>query len=756
METVLNSKKYQIEEEEKKSSKFLGFFKEHYYNLYKFFAKNKLLNCVKSTVVLLLPVLLLGFIATVLNYTFGAALDEDGVNIYSVILDLTFNTYTLYFTIILAYKYMKDRITNFPTMLVVIGTAVAATLIVSSSQEGDTLNLGIEYIFFGIIFVYFSVNIFCKLLKKKKTKYKIYTTEAQKTFHLIITLLVPVLIVIIPAVALAAIFSITGTETALGMIALPFKFIFKHCTVEWLNAAILAVASNVGRYFGLGLGTEFAYAELSGEIAFDGILKSAFNLYFVNMPLVFGFALALFIFGRAKKDKVYGGLSVIPASLNCSQVVTYGVPIMLNPLALIPCIFVPIITSIVSYFMCLSMNIEIIGNLQGNYLLVGYNAYIVGNNNSLAILVQFVSIAISFACFIPFVLLNNYAKSRAFKENVKELYPKYIAAKAKHKSVTIFDFDFELGETAKILARQLMSDINLMKDVREKVIELNNKKETFKAKEFEIGKRELLDKLKKNLKIKSYFQPIVGNNVEFDEAGKPTYFEIKGMECLMRWWYKDNYIIPPLALEIARTCGLEYEINYYLWENMLVNVDRKKCKSFITFNISMTCLENENFVSDIEELFNRYEIDPSGFVIEITEEDEFTNEDVALEKICELKEKGFVFAIDDYGAGQTSMKYFQSNAFELVKIDGDLVKKAKENMQVYDIIGNIRELGKKSQKFSNIQFKVLCEFIEDKESFDRLKELKIVYYQGYLFGKAQEFDDIVQNPMMVKGSQKHV
>ena len=115
------------------------------------------------------------------------------------------------------------------------------------------------------------------------------------------------MLVIIPAVALAAIFSFTGTETALGMIAVPFKFIFKHCTVEWLNAAILAVASNVGRYFGLGLGTEFAYAELSGEIAFDGILKSAFNLYFVNMPLVFGFTLALFIFGRAKKDKVYGG-----------------------------------------------------------------------------------------------------------------------------------------------------------------------------------------------------------------------------------------------------------------------------------------------------------------------------------------------------------------------------------------------------------------------------------------------------------------
>ena len=103
------------------------------------------------------------------------------------------------------------------------------------------------------------------------------------------------------------------------------------------------------------------------------------------------------------------------------------------------------------------------------------------------------------------------------------------------------------------------------------------------------------------------------------------------------------------------------------------------------------------------------------------------------------------------------MKYFQTNAFELVKIDGDLVKKAKENEQVYDIIGNIRELGKRGQKYANIQFKVLCEFIEDKDSFDRLKNLHVDYYQGYLFGRAMEFDEIANSPMMVKtGSIKHV
>lgn len=762
MEAVLNSKKFQIEEEEKKSSKFIGFFKEHYYKMYKAFANNKLLNCVKSTVVLLLPVIIVGFIATILSYMFGDYIvtDDEGIttDVSKLIIELTFNFYTFYFTIILAYKYMKDRITNFPTMLFTTFTAVLGTMVITSGQQGDAINMGIENILFGIIYAYFTVNVFAKLLKRKKHRFKIYTTEAQKTFHFIISLIIPFAIVIVPTVLISIILQTIGTETGLTTITAPFIFIFNHCKVEWLNSAIFALASNMGRYFGLGIGTEIARAELSGRVVFNGLLRSNFNLYFVNVPVVLGFSLALFIFGKAKKDKVYGGISIIPASLNCTQVVTYGVPIMFNPLALIPFIFVSIITSITSYFMLTSMHINVAEQINSSYILVGYNAYSITNDNSLAMLVQFISIAISFACFIPFVLLNNYAKNRAFKENIKEMYPKYLEAKAKHKSVTIFDFDFELGETAKILCIQLIKDMQLMDDVRTKVIELNSKRDLYKVKGFETVKRELLNKLKKSLKIKSYFQPLVGGNVEFNEEGKPINFEVRGLECLMRWWYNDNYIIPPLALEIARQAGLEYEINSYLWENMLINVDRKKCKSYVTFNISMNCLEKDSFIDDINALFERYDMDPSGFVIEITEEDEFKNEEVALQKICELKEKGFVFAIDDYGAGQTSMKYFQTNAFELVKIDGDLVKKAKENEQVYDIIGNIRELGKRSQKYANIQFKVLCEFIEDKESFDRLKELKVDYYQGYLFGKAMDFDELVKNEniKLAKGSQKHV
>ena len=114
MEAILNSKKFQIEEEEKKSSKFISFFKEAYYKMYKTFANNKMLGYIKSTIALLLPILLIGYIcAALLKANIFPSMEEALLNIYNI----TLGIYTLYFTVVLTYKYMKDKITVFPVML---------------------------------------------------------------------------------------------------------------------------------------------------------------------------------------------------------------------------------------------------------------------------------------------------------------------------------------------------------------------------------------------------------------------------------------------------------------------------------------------------------------------------------------------------------------------------------------------------------------------------------------------------------------
>ena len=748
-----NAKKYEIEDETKHSSKLISGIKDLYYKLYKSFANSNFLGCFKKTIIMTLPIIVIGviiyFIANFPVSAYQDFLTDSGFSSALVaIYTATLGSVTLYFTIILTYKFMKDKITSFPIMTITILSAVICVSLLSSSLSDDaSVNYGFQNLFLGIFFSYYTVKVFCYFTNKRKITYKVYTTDTRKTIIMILNLLIPFAVVFIPTVIIMVITQALGFDSFIYVIAKPFILIFENLKIELLVGIIYALIENVCLFFGIGIDIPFSDANMTG------IINPTFMQQFIYVPMILGFAITLLIISKKKTDKIYGAASIPSSGFLLARPVHYGYSMILSPFALIPTILVPIITTISSYYLFQGFNMEIVGS--SDLPIIFYNGYKL-TNNYFGILVQGINIIFSGLVFIPFILLNNYAKDRAFKENVKNLYIRYLEAKQKNKDISIFDFDYELGETAKVLCNQLIKDMELMKEVENRVVDLNNDRDKYKAKEFDLGKRELLDKLKKQLKIKSYFQPIVASHVDFNEEEKPTNFEIRGMECLMRWWYNDIYIIPPLALEIARNAGLEYDINFYLWQNMLINVDRKKCKSYITFNISMNCLERASFVDDLMMLFDRYDMDPSGFVIEITEEDEFDNEDEALEKICTLKEKGFDFAIDDYGAGQTSMKYFQTNAFELVKIDGDLVKKAKENEQVYDIIGNIRELGKKGQKYANIQFKVLCEFIEDKDSFERLKELKIDYYQGYLFGKAMEFDEIVNSPMMPRGSQKHV
>lgn len=763
MQKVMNSKKYSFEEETKHSNKLATAIKESYYKMHKVFANSSFIGCLKKSIVMTLPIIVLGVIfSIILNLPFDSYQNFiDGTDFQLFLkgaVNTTFGSITLLLTIILTYKYMKDKITSYPIMTITIITAVICVALLSCkiTEITDDLgeifkdanpNFGFENIYLGIIFSFFSVKVFAFFSKKKIIKYKVYTTETKKNVILIIHSLLPFLIVFIPSLIIFLLVFYFNIGSLTNVFAKPFILIFENANIDLLNGVIYAFISSVGLFFGVGVDEAFNSANMSG------VINPNFMNVFVFIPMMVGLAISLLIFSKRRTDRIYGASAIPTSAFGLFKPIHYGYSLILNPFSIIPTLIIPIVTTITSYLLFLGFNIDSSGTFNYNFLFL--NAYRL-TDSYWAILIVIINVAISGLIFIPFILLNNYAKDRAFKDNIKELYPKYIEAKAKNKRVTIFDFDYELGETAKVLCNQLIKDMELMKEVETKVIDFNKQKESYNKKEFELKKRELLDKLKKQLKIKSYFQPIVSNHVEFDEENKPTYFDIKGMECLMRWWYDGNYIIPPLALEIARYADLEYEINYYLWQNMLINVDRKKCKSFITFNISMNCLEKTSFIDDITTLFDRYDMDPSGFVIEITEEDEFKNEENALNKIIELKEKGFDFAIDDYGAGQTSMKYFSTNAFELVKIDGDLVKKAKENEQVYDIIGNIKELGKKGQKYANIQFKVLCEFIEDKDSFERLAKLKVDYYQGYLFGKAQEFDEIVSSPMMAKGSQKHV
>ena len=110
-----------------------------------------------------------------------------------------------------------------------------------------------------------------------------------------------------------------------------------------------------------------------------------------------------------------------------------------------------------------------------------------------------------------------------------------------------------------------------------------------------------------------------------------------------------------------------------------------------------------------------------------------------LELIKKIRAFGYTFALDDFSMGHTSLQYLQHNQFDIVKLDGNLVKSLLDNGRTKEIINSIVYLSK------SLDFKVLAEFVETAEQRDALEQIGCLLYQGYLFSPAVDRDTLLSD-----------
>lgn len=81
-------------------------------------------------------------------------------------------------------------------------------------------------------------------------------------------------------------------------------------------------------------------------------VRASFDLYghFGGAGATIGLVIAMFVFGRNADTKAMRAVSVAPSVFNINEPIIFGVPIILNPIYIIPWIFVPMICISVGYF----------------------------------------------------------------------------------------------------------------------------------------------------------------------------------------------------------------------------------------------------------------------------------------------------------------------------------------------------------------------------------------------------------------------
>ncbi|MBR5421847.1 MAG: PTS sugar transporter subunit IIC/EAL domain-containing protein [Lachnospiraceae bacterium] len=435
------------------------------------------------------------------------------------------------------------------------------------------------------------------------------------------------------------------------------------------------------------------------------IVSKSFIDTFVNMGgtgCMIGLLLAAMIFGKRSSTKKLSRLALLPNIFNISELLVFGFPVIYNPMLLIPFVVAPVLCFTNAYLLTRvgfmpQVTTEVVWTIPA--LFSGYLA----TGSARGVIVQLLNILISIGCYAPFVVLYEKHSEDVFSSSMKELVGILKKCEETTEEIVLTECEGTVGRLAKQLASDLEQSLNTSSAEEGKVLS------------------PLLMK----------YQP------QFDNTGRCI-----GAEALLRWNHQAYGIIyPPLAVHLAKESGNLYRLETYIFESSLRDLDSfKKCfgEDFkLSVNVTVTTLYEKSFVPFLQSLAEQYRIKPGNVCIEITEETALVTTEETGELIKKIRSFGYTFALDDFSMGHTSLQYLQHNQFDLVKLDGNLVKSILSNDRTKEIINSIVYLS------ASLDFKVLAEFVETVEQKEALEQIGCLLYQGYLYSPAVDRDTLI-------------
>lgn len=236
--------------------------------------------------------------------------------------------------------------------------------------------------------------------------------------------------------------------------------------------------------------------------------------------------------------------------------------------------------------------------------------------------------------------------------------------------------------------------------------------------------------------FKIYFQPKINGKTQ----------EISSAEVLVRWQRDaDTIWYPDMFLPILEETGEIQALDYYVYETAFQWMSERKREGEkilpLSLNISPVHFRNiSRFTFHVEKLLDKYKIDSSDLIFEITETTYIHNIEAVNQMIHFFHKKNIRISMDDFGSGYSSLNLLKDILFDEVKIDKRFLSSGlSEKGRI--VLEEIFHLLKRTDKF------IVCEGVETKEMVDFLVGEGCDELQGYYYYRplAQEsFEMLLQ------------
>ena len=420
---------------------------------------------------------------------------------------------------------------------------------------------------------------------------------------------------------------------------------------------------------------------------------------------ILALVIAIFLFAKTSNLKKLAKMAATPVLFNIGELMMFGFPVICNPYLLIPFILVPEACYSFAYLLSMVNFLPAVENEVNWTTPVFLNGYL-ATGSVKAIIVQLLNIVLAVEIYAPFLIIYERKYMRKLSNSLDSLIKILKHSEETTEPVVLTECEGNEGRLAKHLANDLEENIS-----------------------YGFSEKPSLER--NSLMMK--YQP------QFDNNEKCI-----GAESLLRWNHeKYGIIYPPLVVHLAKESGRLYELETaIITKSVQDSVVMREVfgNSFkLSVNITVSTLNDTRLLPFLTDLSKRFPFKSGSVCIEITEETALETTKETSELINKIKALGFTFALDDFSMGHTSLQYLQYNKFDMVKLDGNLVRSILENERTKEIINSIVYLS------HSLGFKVIAEFVETREQRDALESIGVNLYQGYLYSPAIDKENFLTN-----------
>ncbi|AWY40543.1 EAL domain-containing protein [Pseudomonas putida] len=223
--------------------------------------------------------------------------------------------------------------------------------------------------------------------------------------------------------------------------------------------------------------------------------------------------------------------------------------------------------------------------------------------------------------------------------------------------------------------------------------------------------------------LHSLFQPIISLSER----------QILGYEALSRGPSNSPLHSPITLFAVARQAGRLSELEIACRQSACRRFSEQQLPGKLFLNVSPeSLLESSHQPGRTLQLLQDFGIPPSQVVIELTEQTPIDDFQLLQNALHHYRAMGFSIALDDLGAGYSSLRLWSELRPDYVKIDRHFIDGIHQDALKREFVGSILQIAKASRA------QVIAEGIELPEELAVLTEMGVDLVQGYLLCRPQE------------------